>query len=284
MNKKIVVSADCVCDLPDSLIKKYSVQIIPFYLSIGEARFQDYTEADLNSIKEYLFSDEEIVSSMPATVEEYKKHFSRLTDNGTKKLVHISVSERLSVAYKNAVEAAKGMENVYVIDSGTVSHGMGLFVLAAASLAKSNATIEIVLEELEKVRNKISCSFIFKTTHYVANNNRLSQMVSNLIEFFHLKPIIKIRNKNMRVSGICFGGRSSYAKKYIRKTLRRRKHISEDIIFIAVDDSSEELKQLVYKEVTGKMNWERVYIQDVSATTYCNLGPGGIGIMFYLKK
>lgn len=284
MNKKIVVSADCVCDLPDSLIKKYSVQIIPFYIAIRDAIFQDYTEADLSSIKEYLETDEEVVSSMPATVEEYTAHFSRLTENGTKRLVHISVSSKLSEAYKNAVKAAEGMESVHVIDSCMVSHGMGLFVLMAADLAKRNATIEIILNELENVRDRISCSFIFKSTHYVANNHRLSQMLSNLFEFFHLKPILRLKHNNLMVTKFCFGGKMAYARKYVRKMLRRRKNISEEILFIAVDDSSDELRQLIYDEVTRKINWKRIYFKDVSATNYCNLGPGSIGIMFYTKK
>ena len=284
MNKKIVISADCVCDLPERLIKKYSVHIVPFYVSIRDAIFQDYTEADLSSIREYLEKDEVIVASIPASVEEYREHFLKLTENGTKRLLHISVSSNLSKGYNNAVKAAEEIDGVYVINSEFVSHGMGLFVLAAADLARSNATIEIILRELEIVKNRISCSFVFKDTHYVANNNRFSAMLSNLMNFFKIKPILRLKRNELKVTKICFGSKMSYVKKYVKKMLRKSKNISDDILFIAIDDSSEELKKLVYDEVTRKINWKRIYFQDVSATTYCNLGPGSIGIMFYTKK
>ena len=279
----IVISADCTCDLPESLIKKYSIQIVPFYITMEGARFRDYTEVNANAIGDFLKKDGEIISSEPPPPEEYKDYFNAFSENGSKSLIHISVSGKVSNAYSNAVQGEKEMENVHVLDSQRVSQGTGLIALAAAYMAEQNKSATEILDELKSVRSKVNCGLILKTTQYVANNGRVNQTASNLIDLFKIKPIIKMKNGQMTVSGIFIGSRTSYAKKYIRKVLKDKKKIANTILFIAVSGCSEELQRLIYTEATREINWERVYVQNVSATNLCNIGPGSIGIMFYNK-
>ncbi len=284
MNKKIIISTDCICDLPESVLKKYSIHIVPFYIKIKNSRFEDSTEINTTTLLEYMEADNPTISSEPASVEEYRRHFLRLTENDDNSVIHISGSKKISNAYSNALKASKNIQNIYVVDSGSISSAMGIFVLTAADMAKCNATVEIILDELAKMRGKISCSFILKTTQYVANNKRVNHTLSTILNFFKIKPIIKIKHDELKVVGICIGHRTTYAKKYIRKILRNRKNISDNILFITVANCSEELQQLIQQEVTRKINWKSIYIQDVSSTNLCNIGPGGIGIMFCTKK
>lgn len=281
MNDKIIISTDCTCDLPESLLKKYSIEVIPFYISMNDVRFQDCVEVNSTALVEHLEIDTDTVSSAPATESDYKSYFEKLAQKGT--VIHISVSGKQSTAYDNAVLGAKGMDNVHVVDSFLVSLGLGLLVLAAADLAKRSATVEIILDQLRVIRTKISCSIILKSTQQIASNNRVSQIMSNLMTFFRIKPILKMKNGRMKISGACFGNRTAYAKKYIKKVLRRKKNISDDILFIAVSGCSEEFQELVYNEAADKVSWKQIFINDVSVSNLCNIGLGSIGMMFYTK-
>jgi len=283
MNKRIIVSADCVCDLPENLLKKYSIHIIPSYIVLKGARFQDTIEVDSQAILEYLENDDEALSTMPPSAEDYKEWFDRISENDTRTVIHIAVSKKLSKSYENAVEAAKDMKNIHIIDSGYFSHGMGLFALAAADFAKRNATLEIILDELARVRTNISCSFVIKATNYVTKNSKLNSTISNLINFFKIKPIVKVRNGALGFGGLYMGSRMYYVRKYIRKTLKNVKSISDGIIFVTVSDCSEEFKEFLYSEVTRRVKWKNVYILDSCASTLCNVGLGSVGLMFYMK-
>lgn len=283
MNKRIIVSADCVCDLPENLLKKYSIHIIPSYIVLKGARFQDTIEVDSQAILEYLENDDEALSTMPPSAEDYKEWFDRISENDTRTVIHIAVSKKLSKSYENAVEAAKDMKNIHIIDSGYFSHGMGLFALAAADFAKRNATLEIILDELARVRTNISCSFVIKATNYVTKNSKLNATISNLINFFKIKPIVKVRNGALGFGGLYMGSRMYYVRKYIRKTLKNVKSISDGIIFVTVSDCSEEFKEFLYSEVTRRVKWKNVYILDSCASTLCNVGLGSVGLMFYTK-
>lgn len=281
MSDKIIISADCVCDLPDDLIKEYSIQMIPFYIQMRGVRFEDYTEIDFDSVYEYMEEGDEIIASASASVEDYREYFQKISENGT--VVHICVSGKLSHAYENALAAAKDMENVYVVDSRLVSHGLGLLVLKAAKMAETNVAVETIIEELQNAKNRISCSFVLKSTQYVANNNRLNQMLSNLLDIFRIKPIIKVCHDGLKIRGICLGNSEFYTKRYIKKILGDKKNISEDILFITALSHSEEFKKFVYREAAKKIKWKHIYVQEVSATNFCNIGIGSVGLMFYTK-
>lgn len=282
MSGNIIISADCICDLPESLIEEYSIQMLPFYIEMKGVRYQDYAEVDFASVYDYLKENVKI-ASVPAGVEDYREHFLKLTKDADKTVIHICVSRKISTAYENAVAAAKDMARVFVVDSALVSLGIGLLVLKAAELARTNTDVDWIINELQKAKKKISCSSVLKTTQYIANNKRVNQTISNLLDIFHIKPIIKAKNGEMKVRGVCLGSREYYVKKYIRQMLRNQKAICKDVLFITVLSDSEELRELVYREATKKIKWKHIYMQDVSATDLCNVGLGSIGLMFYMK-
>ena len=75
-------------------------------------------------------------------------------------MIHISMGKGASQGYDRAVQAARGFDNVYVVDSGHLSSGMGLIVLRAAQMAGQNHTAEEIIAEIERMRDVVSTSFI----------------------------------------------------------------------------------------------------------------------------
>lgn len=279
----IVVSADCACDLTENLIKKYGISVISFYINYKKSRFRDIDEITAGTLAEYLERQDEIISSSPPDINEYREYFKRISENGRKQVIHISISENLSIAYKNAIDGSKNLDYVHVISSGSASNGTGLLVLAAADYASRSGDVESILSDLEKIRSKVNCGFILRSTQQLANNRRMNQFVSNMLTFFRIKPMIKIENNDLRINGIYIGNRESYAREFVRKTLKRKRNILDDILFISVSGCSEEIQHIVYDEATKLVPWKKIYVADVSATCLCNIGTHSIGMMFFKK-
>ncbi len=283
MSNRIIISADFNCDLPRELLQENSISTIPFYIKVNNARFQESTEINSSMIRDYFENGNDKLTSTPASVAEYKEYFTGLINDSDVSVIHISVSSKMSSAYANAHVAAKDMKNVTVFDSGLFSSGIGLLVLQAVELVKNNKDIEYICKELKTIRNKISCSFALKTTQYAAQNNRVGPTVSYLLDLFKIKPIIKIKASELTVDGLGFSNSDACAVKYIQKTMLNRKNISDSILFIVFSGCSEEFKQFIYNEITKYAVWKKIYMQDVSATNFCNVGPESFGIMFYTK-
>lgn len=282
-NRNIIISADCTCDLPEEMLLEYSIRTIPFYIMVNDARFQESTEVTSEMLVDIFEKPENRISSAPASVEEYREYFLQQSDNGKNEIIHISVSSIFSKAFANAVEAAEDIKNVHILDSQLFSHGTGLLLMTASKLVKSGMSAEGIIEELTKARSKVSCSFALKTTQYAAKNNKVGATTSYLLDLFKVKPIIRINRNTLEVDGLCLSSVKSHARKYIRKTLKNDKKISDAVLFITTSGCSEEFKQFIFEEATKKIPWQKIYTIDVSATNFCNLGPESFGLMFRTK-
>ena len=52
--KKICITTDCVCDLPDEMLRDNDIDIVYFYIDTDTGRFRDRSEITAQNIFEYL--------------------------------------------------------------------------------------------------------------------------------------------------------------------------------------------------------------------------------------
>lgn len=278
---KIVVSTDCVCDLPLKLIEKYSIPVMYYYITIDNFRFRDIKEIDSNSVLEYL-EDNKRATSMSAPEEEYKTFFEENTKEGNI-LIHITSSKQISEGYKNAFEASKDMENVFVVDSCKISGAMGFLVITAADLAKKGATVEIILKELEKVREKIECSFVLKSADCLTYNSRLDHRISDLLNTLSIHPVMSVRNRKLTFEKFILGNEKLYIRSYIREVLYHPSDIDDNLLIINTVGFSYEMQQFIVSETKKYVDFKHIYVEKASATISCNCGSGTFGLLFMRK-
>lgn len=278
---KIVVSTDCVCDLPLKLIEKYSIPVMYYYVSIDGFRFRDIKEIDSTSVLEYL-EDNKKATSKSAPEEEYKTFFEENTKEGNI-LIHITSSKQLSDGYKNAFEASKNMENIFVVDSCKISGSMGLLVITAADLAKKGATVEIILKELEKVREKIECSFVLKSADSLTQNSRVDQRISDLLNTLSLHPVMSVRNRKLIFEKFIPGNEKQYIRSYIKEVLYHPSDIDDNMLIVNTVGFSYEMQQFIVSETKKYVDFKHIYVEKASATISCNCGSGTFGLLFIRK-
>jgi DegV family protein with EDD domain len=275
---KIVVSTDCICDLPLKLIEKYSIPMMYYYVSVDEFRFRDIKEIDSTSVLEYL-DDNKKATSNSAPEEEYKTFFEENTKEGNT-LIHITTSKQISDGYKNAFEASKNMDNVFVVDSCKISGAMGILVVTAADLAKKGATVEIILKELEKVREKIECTFILRSADCLTYNSRLDNRISDLLNTLSLHPVMSVKNRKLIFEKFIAGNEKQYIRSYVRDILYHPSDIDDSMLIINTVGFSYEMQQFIVSETKKYIDFKHIYVEKASATISCNCGAGTFGLLF----
>ena len=132
---KIAISAESTLDLSKELIKQYDVHIIPFTVLLGE---DAYLDGDINAQDIFDYVDKNKILPRTSAVNEfqYREYFKGLLDQGYEAIIHISLSSEISTSCSQAINASKKFDNVYVIDSRSLSTGIALEVIYAAKLVK----------------------------------------------------------------------------------------------------------------------------------------------------
>ena len=125
---RICITTDCVCDLPDEMLRNNNVDIIYFYVETDSGRFRDVDEITAQNIFDYLKNGGNKVITAPASVEDTEVFFAeKLREYDS--IIHIAVSSKLSDFVSNALQAAENLgddgKRIHIVDSQQISTSIG---------------------------------------------------------------------------------------------------------------------------------------------------------------
>ena len=138
--RKICITTDCVCDLPDEMLKEYNVDVVYFYIETDSGRFRDVNEITAQNIFEYLKNGgQKSMTTAPLPNEFIDVFTKKLKEND--EVIHIATGSSLSACVKNSKTAVEQMgplgERVHIFDSGHLSTGIGHIVIKAVEMVRN---------------------------------------------------------------------------------------------------------------------------------------------------
>lgn len=278
----LVVTTDSVCDLPESLRKKFGISVCPYYVRTEKGRFMDDVELTADELLYHVAEGQNGISMSPE-VEDYEQFFAKKLIEA-QSVLHITMAKHTSKGYYNALEAAKSFENVTVVDSGHLSSSLGLSVLYAASMVEHHASKEEIVKAVKYLRSYISSAFIIDSTHRMCQSGQISKRIQVLCDSLLLHPVIVLRKSRMVVGSMEMGDFSHVAKRYVRKVLRDAKNIDRRILFITYAGIDKKRLQYIEYLVRQYCPFERVYLQKASSAIASNCGEGAFGLLFMKKN
>lgn len=281
--KQLCITTDSVSDLPEKLLQRFDIQVMDYYVETETGRFCDGREISSDNLIEYLEKRGRKAYSAPPSVEEYENFFAdRLAESV--QIVHISMGKNSSKGYECAIQAAKGFDNVYVVDSGHLSSGMGLFVLFAAELAQKGKPVGEIIKQLDTVKKQISTSFIVSSTDGLYRGGRINKFVKVICDAFQLHPVLSMHDSRIVCSSICTGSTHQAYRKYVRRQMRGKRNIDTRILFFTYAGCSSKLREEMLAEVERYQKFDLVIEQKASAAISSNCGLGTFGLLYLTRK
>ncbi len=278
----VIITSTSMCDLPDSIIKKLHILILPFIIQTEEGRFKDGEQMGADELTRYISTGKNAASSPPDETA-YTDFFATQLKRAHH-LIHIALTTSMSDDFKAASEAAKSFDNVTVINSEGISSSTGILVLIAIKLAQMNSSVEDIVAELEMVKQRLKCSFIIDTTEYMAQKGLVSPGVDRFARSLNLHPCLRIQNDRSGIGGIWLGNRKRVYKKYIAKAFPVDVIPDPEVVFITHAAVPIETLNWIKEEISKIAYFENVVYQQASAAICANCGPGAFGILYFVKS
>ena len=280
--KKIYITSDCTCDVPQEYLDKYDIKLMYLYIKTPYGRFADTREIDSDSIAQYISLENSTAYGDKVSVEEFEEFFAEsLTE--AEEVIHISLSSKVGKSHSVAVEAAKGFDHVHVIDSGQISCGQGLVTLYAAKLAAEGKTASEICDAVDRMKICVHTSFIMPGADIFYHNGRASAAVAKFCRIFQLHPFAGIKQKRVLFYAFLFGNLENAWRQGISCSFLSKKKINTDIVFITHVGCSVKQQEFVKKEILKRVSFDKVITQKTSFTTACSVGLGTIGYAYYTQ-
>ena len=280
--KRIMITTDSVCDIPEHLLEKFDIKVAHLYIRTDQGRYADGKEIDADSLAQYLMDDNNRAVPDSISLEEYEQFFAEALTEADE-IIHIAVAEGVGLSYPTAVAAAQGFDHVHLVDSGSISCGQGLVVLYAADLAMKGYNTMGIIRNIDKVKKNIEFYFIVPSLKRYYQNNRISYGVMKFCEIFHLHPVMKMSQKKLSIVGLQIGNIDSARRKFLRQHLRNKRKIDDELIYFAYIGCTVKQLRAMRLELTRYISFKNVIMHKASGTIACNIGLGTIGFAC-LKK
>ena len=195
---------DSSCDLPDNLITEMNIKIVPLKIRFGDTEFVDRLELTTDQFWEKCQASDELPSTAAPSPGAFVEEFQNAASEGATGVVAIILSGELSATIEAAQQAAQLVKDeieVRVIDSRTVTLGLGSVVMGAASAANSGANIEEVAAIASDSVNRTQVHAALDTLENLRKGGRIGAAGSLLGSMLSIKPLIEVRNGVVEPAG-----------------------------------------------------------------------------------
>ena len=198
------IVTDSSCDLPDNLISEMNIKIVPLKIRFGDTEFVDRVELTTDQFWEKCQASDELPSTAAPSPGAFVEEFQNAANEGATGVVAIILSGELSATIEAAQQAAQLVKDeieVRVIDSRTVTLGLGSVVMGAASAANSGANIEQVAAIASDSVNRTQVHAALDTLENLRKGGRIGAAGSLLGSMLSIKPLIEVRNGVVEPAG-----------------------------------------------------------------------------------
>lgn len=195
---RIAFVTDSSANLPEELIKRQGITIVPVYVIFGEQSFKDYVEispADFyRRLAERKASGQEMPKTSQPPPEDFRATYASLAERGYTDIIVVTVTAKASGTFRSA-EMAKELApnvNVHVVDSATTSMHMGFMLLAAIEAVEKGGGVAEALAAIEQVKSHSCLHFTVTEVEHLAASGRTEGREKATEAEISVKPIVSV--------------------------------------------------------------------------------------------
>lgn len=269
---------DSACDLSDEQLKRHGIRMISLRIVCKHAEYRDRLELSPDQI--YDMMDEELPKTSLPHPEDIHDAYARLIEEGYTDVIHICISAAMSGTWNMVriiAEEYRDRLNIRVVDSKTLSTGLGSMVLAAANALADGADPETAIQAAYRVRSSQLGMFVIRTLEYLRKGGRIGLVEGVMGNLLQIKPIIFVNNDGIYETLAKARGYKAAVEQMIQEAIKRfgKKKIELSIVHGQVPEEAQTLLERL-KQV---LNVASSFISPVSPVLAIHSGRGLLGII-----
>jgi DegV family protein with EDD domain len=279
---RIRIITDITAQLSPEVVEKYQITVLPLEIQYGDKTVTLRPNEDPETLYQHMIESSAQPSAATIPAKAFQEAYSQLNREADDILVIVS-SSLLSNGHATArtqAQAFLGQCRITVMDSLSVSKGLGLLVEAAAKAAQEGQTLDNIVRLIRGMLPHIYMIFVVDRLDYLEQGDRLGAAQSLLGTILRIKPLLLVEDgeilpvEKMRTQTMALEKLSDFVGEFatIQKIyILRGTQISDD------DDIVKELEELLSLVLP-----EREFpIIEYDPLLTCHLGPSALGVAVY---
>lgn len=277
--KKVAIVTDGACSMTPEQALTYGVHVAPVYLTFGEKTYRAGVDLESSEFYRLLGASKNLPTTAQPTAADFLTLYEKLAEE-VEEIVTVVISHHMSATLQSA-EMAKAQFTkapVHIIDSESVSLGLGMMAVAAAKAAAHGQDAQAVVRLIEAIKQQINVFFTVDTLEYLYKGGRIGGATAFLGSALAIKPILYISNGRIEPFE-----RQRTRKRSVARLLEimAKKVGSEEVHVAILHGNIPEEAQELEKRIRERFQCVELITSEMGPVIGVHAGPGTIGVVFY---
>lgn len=279
---KVAIVTDSTCNLPAELVEQYNVYVIPQILNWEGKSLLDQIDISTQEFYERLPRSSDLPKTSQPSPGQFTEYFTKVAEDADS-IVGIFVSEKLSGTLQSAHLGAEAMGDypIEIVDSRSVSLGLGLLVTAAARYAAEGHDYKEVAEYTRTLAPRLRVLFVVDTLDYLHKGGRIGGAQRLFGSMLSIKPVLHLEDG--RIEPLASIRTKNKAIQHMVDTIlgemRGKQHIHAGVIHAAAPESAAQVQEMLLAEVQP----QELLVNELTPVIGANVGPGIVGMGYYTE-
>jgi len=274
-----IIITDSTSDLPLDFVEENKIHIVPLNIHLQDSLYKDGVDIQPSELYYRLRTEDIFPQTSQPSAGEFMEIYQTLKPDD--EVLVLCLSSELSGTYQSA-EMARDMvaeqidAEIHVVDSRSVSLGLGMQVIHAQKCFAEGKDMAQTLSELAEIRRRMRLIFAVDTLEYLARGGRISQLSKRLGNLLQLKPVLHLEEGRIEVLDKV-RTRSKAVQRMLEIFYKEASQAQQvGILHIDAPTEGQQLAQKVQEYYHGPL-----LLAQCGAVIGSHAGPGTVGICWY---
>ncbi|UQN05891.1 DegV family protein [Deinococcus sp. QL22] len=271
----IAIVTDSTSDLNPQLCEKYGLTSVPLYVLFDGKMHRDGIDLKPADLFAGLKAGKKTPSTSQPSPAEFGEVYRKALESADE-VLSVHISGQLSGTVGSARLAAQEFGNrVTVLDSKSVSMGLGMRAIRASELAKAGKSVPEIVAELERVGTKADIRFTVDTLDFLRINGRIGGAQALLGGLLNIKPILVVKDGKVESGGRVRGHKKAmqdimdYVRKYVAQ------HGGARVSFLCTVGGEDYIREV--RTGLSDLKFDDLGDHTIGAVVGTHAGPGTMG-------
>jgi DegV family protein with EDD domain len=273
------IVTDSACDLPQTVADQLAIEIVPLTIRIDGNEYIDRKDLSVEEFWAKCAASPTLPETAAPAPGQFENTYRQLAADGASSVVTISLSGALSATMQSAELAARSVADlipVTVIDSRSVTLGLGAIVASCARLAADGATHDEVVAHAHDLAGRTHVWGALDTLDNLKKGGRIGGAKALLASALAIKPIIEVRDGKVEQ-----GGKQRTRSKALAFLVEKVAAVDGlDSLFVLQADCRDvdQFVDMLRPHVDGE-----IVVGDIGPVVGSHAGRGTIGVAFFTR-
>jgi len=277
----IRIVTDSTADLSPHLRQQYGIEMVPLTVHFGSETFLDGVTMDSKAFWRKLRESPHHPSTAQPSPGDFLEVYRRIHAEGDE-ILSIHISSNLSGTVGSAQVAAQMLPEarVTVIDTRSVSLGIGMACIEAARLAREGKSVDEIVPAIRDLCGRMHIFFTIDTLEFLQKNGRIGRAQALLGGLLGIKPILQVDRDGFIAPADKVRGRSRVLPRTL-ELMQERVPAGRRIKVAVLHAQAPADAEALLAEIGKVYKIEEHFLGDIGAVVATHGGPGTLGAAFY---